>query len=58
MDFSQTKEYEIMSSSQLESPQSEVYSPRYRILKIARSAEFTNSDSSNVSSIASGACTG
>jgi hypothetical protein len=42
----------------LDLSQSEVYSPRYRILKVTRSAEFTVSDSSNVSSIAPGTCTG
>jgi hypothetical protein len=49
---------EISELLQLDLPQSEVYSPRYRILKVTRSAEFTDSDSSNVSSIASGTCTG
>jgi hypothetical protein len=49
---------EIPEPLQLDLPQSEVYSPRYRILKVTRSAEFTVSDSSNVSGIAPGTCTG
>jgi hypothetical protein len=49
---------EIPELLQLYLPQSEVYSLRYRILNVTRSAEFTVSDSSNVSSIAPGTRTG
>jgi hypothetical protein len=49
---------EIPELLQLDLPQSEVYSPRYIILKVTRSAGFTDSDSSNVSGIAPGTCTG
>jgi hypothetical protein len=38
MDFSQIKEYEIMSSTQLESPQSEVQNSGYELDKMAMSA--------------------
>jgi hypothetical protein len=58
LNFGQREADEIPELLQLDLPQSEVYSPRYRILKITRSAEFTDSDSSNVSSIAPGTCTG
>jgi hypothetical protein len=58
LNFGQNKAYEIPELLQLDLPQSEVYSPRYRILKVTRSAEFTDSDSSNVSSIAPGTCIG
>jgi hypothetical protein len=46
MDFSQIKEYEIMSSSQLESPQSEVYNSRYELNKMAVSAVLAASECS------------
>jgi hypothetical protein len=58
LNFGQNEADEIPELLQLDLPQSEVYSPRYRILKVTKSAEFTDSDSSNVSSIASGTCTG
>jgi hypothetical protein len=58
LNFGQNEADAIPELLQLDLPQSEVYSPRYRILKITRSAEFTVSDSSNVSSIAPGTCTG
>jgi hypothetical protein len=56
--FGQSEDDAIPELLQLNLPQSEVYSPRYRILKVTRSAEFTVSDSSNVSSITPGTCTG
>jgi hypothetical protein len=58
LNFGQSKSDEIPELIQLDLPQSEVYIPRYRILKVTRSAEFTDSDSSNVSSITPGTCTG
>jgi hypothetical protein len=58
LNFVQGEADEIPELLQLDLPQSEVHSPRYRILKITRSAEFTDSDSFNVSGIASGTCTG
>jgi hypothetical protein len=58
LNFGQNEADEIPELLQLDLPQSEVYNPRYRILKGTRSAEFTDSDSSNVSSITPGTCTG
>jgi hypothetical protein len=58
LNFGQSEADEIPELLQLDLSQSEVYSLRYRILKITRSAEFIDSDSSNVSGIASGTCTG
>jgi hypothetical protein len=58
LNFGKNEADEIPELLQLDLSQSEVYSPRYRILKIHRSAEFTDSDSSNVSGIAPGTCTG
>jgi hypothetical protein len=58
LDFGQSETDEIPELLQLDLPQSEVHSPRYKIMKVTGSAEFTDSDSSNVSSIASGTCTG
>jgi hypothetical protein len=58
LNFGQRDIDEIPELLQLDLPQSEVHSPRYKILKITRSAEFTDSDSSNVSSIAPGTCIG
>jgi hypothetical protein len=58
LNFGQNEADEIPELLQLDLPQSEVYSPRYKIMKITRSAGFTDSDSSNVSSIAPGTCTG
>jgi hypothetical protein len=58
MNFGQNESYEIPELLQLDSPQSEVHSPRYKIMKVTRSAEFTDSDSSNVSIIALGVYTG
>jgi hypothetical protein len=58
MNFGQSESYEIPELLQLDLPQSEVHSPRYKIMKLTRSAEFTDSDSSNVSSIALGVYTG
>jgi hypothetical protein len=51
MDFSQIKEYEVVSSSQLESPQSEVWNSRYELDKMAMSAVLTDSGTSKVSGI-------
>jgi hypothetical protein len=58
MNFGQSETYEIPELLQLDLPQSEVHSPRYKIMKVTRSAEFTDSDSSNVSSISPVTCTG
>jgi hypothetical protein len=58
MNFGQSASYEVPELLQLDLPQSEVHSPRYKIMKVTRSAEFTDSESSNVSSIAPGICTG
>jgi hypothetical protein len=58
MNFGQSETYEIPELLQLDLPQSEVHSPRYTIMKITRSAGFTDSESSNVSSIAPGTSTG
>jgi hypothetical protein len=58
LNFGQSQADAIPELLQLDLPQSEVYSPRYRILKVTRSAEFIDSDSSNVSGIAPGTCTG
>jgi hypothetical protein len=58
MNFGQSESYEIPELLQLDLPQSEVRSPRYKIMKVTRSAEFTDPDSSNVSSIALGIYTG
>jgi hypothetical protein len=58
LNFGQSEADEIPELFQLDLPQSEVYSLRYRILKVTRSAEFTDPDSSNVSGKASGTCTG
>jgi hypothetical protein len=52
MNFGQSESYEIPELLQLDLPQLEVHSPRYIIVKLTRSAGFTDSDSSNVSSIA------
>jgi hypothetical protein len=58
MNFDHRETYEIPELLQLNLPQSEVHSPRYKLMKVTRSAEFTDSDSSNVSSIAPGIYTG
>jgi hypothetical protein len=58
MNFGQSESYEIPELLQLDLTQSEVHSPRYKIMKVTRFAEFTDSDSSNVSSIAPGIYTG
>jgi hypothetical protein len=58
LNFGKSEADEIPELLQLDLPQSEVYSLRYRILKVTRSAELTVSDGSNVSSIAPGTCTG
>jgi hypothetical protein len=58
MNFVQSEYYEIPELLQLDLTQSEVHSPRYKITKVTRSAEFTDSDSSNVSIIALGIYTG
>jgi hypothetical protein len=58
MNFGQSESYEIPELLQLDLPQSEVRIPRYKIMKVTRSAEFTDPDSSNVSSIALGIYTG
>jgi hypothetical protein len=44
--FSQIREYEIMSSTQLESPQSEVQNSRYELNKMAMSAVLADSECS------------
>jgi hypothetical protein len=54
MNCGQSESYEIPELLQLDLPQSEVHGPRYKIMKVSRSAEFTDSDGSNVSSIAPG----
>jgi hypothetical protein len=54
MNFGQSESYEIPELLQLDLTQSEVHSPRYKIIKVTGSAEFTDSESSNVSSIAPG----
>jgi hypothetical protein len=58
INFGQSESYEIPELLQLDLPQSEVHSPRYKIMKLTRSAGFTDSDSSNISSIAPGIYTG
>jgi hypothetical protein len=58
MNFGKSESNEIPEQLQLDLPQSEVHSPRYKIMKVTRLAEFTDSDSSNVSSIAPGIYTG
>jgi hypothetical protein len=58
LNFGKKESDEIPELLQLNLPQSEVHSLRYRILKVTRSAEFTDSNSSNVSSIAPGTCAG
>jgi hypothetical protein len=58
MNFGQSESYEDLELLQLYLSQSEVHSPRYKIMEVTRSAEFTDSDSSNVSSIALGVYTG
>jgi hypothetical protein len=58
MNFGQSESYEIPELLQLDLLQSEVHSPTYKIMKVTRSAGFTDSDSSNVSSIALGIYTG
>jgi hypothetical protein len=58
LNFGPTDTDEIPELLQLDLPQPEVHSPRYIILKVTRSAGFTDSDSSNVSGIAPGTCTG
>jgi hypothetical protein len=58
MNFVQSESYKIPELLQLDLPQSEVHSPRYKIMKVTRSAGFTDSDSSNVSNIAHGIYTG
>jgi hypothetical protein len=54
LNFGKSEADEILELLQLDLPQSEVYSPRYRILNLTRSAEFSVSNSSNVSGIAPG----
>jgi hypothetical protein len=54
MNFGQSQTYEIPELLQLDLPQSEVHSLRYKIMKVTGSAEFTDFESSNVSSIAPG----
>jgi hypothetical protein len=58
MYFGQSESYEITELFQLDLPQSEVHSPRYKIMKVIGLVEFTDSDSSNVSSISPVTCTG
>jgi hypothetical protein len=40
MNFGQSETYEIPELLQLDLPQSEVHSPRYKIMKVTRSAEL------------------
>jgi hypothetical protein len=47
MNFGQGETYEIPELLQLDLPQPEVHIPRYKIMKVTGSAEFTDSDSSN-----------
>jgi hypothetical protein len=54
MNFGPSETYEIPELLQLDLSQSEVHSPISKIMKVTRSAEFTDSDSSNVLSIAQG----
>jgi hypothetical protein len=54
MNFGQSESYEIPGLLQLDLTRSEVHSPRYIRMKVTRSAEFTDSDSSNISSVAPG----
>jgi hypothetical protein len=58
LNFGHSEADEIPELLQLDLPQLEVHSPRYKIMKVTRSAGFTDSDSSNVSGIAPGTCTG
>jgi hypothetical protein len=58
MNFGKSETYGIPELLQLDLSQSEVYSPRYKIMKVTGSAEFTDSDSSNVSSISPATYTG
>jgi hypothetical protein len=58
MNFGHSETYDIPELLQLDLPQSEVHSPRHKIMKVTWSAEFTDSDSSNVSSIDPGIYTG
>jgi hypothetical protein len=58
LNFGQSEADEIPELLQMDLSQLEVYSLRYRILNVTRSADFTASDSSNVSGIAPGTCTG
>jgi hypothetical protein len=58
MNFTQSETYEIPELLQLDLTQSEVHSPRYKIMMVTRSAGFADSDSSNVSSIPPGIYTG
>jgi hypothetical protein len=58
MNFGQSETDEIPELLQLDLPQSEVYSPRYKIMEIIMSEKFYSFWYSNVSSIASGICTG
>jgi hypothetical protein len=51
MNFVQSEAYEIPELLHVDLPQPEVHSPRYKIMKVTGSAEFTDCDSSNVSSI-------
>jgi hypothetical protein len=45
MNFGQSESYEIPELLQLDLTQSEVHRLRYKIMKVTRSAEFTDSDS-------------
>jgi hypothetical protein len=58
LNLGQSEADEIPELLQLDLPQSEVHSLKYKILKVTRSAEFTDSDSSKVSGIASRTYTG
>jgi hypothetical protein len=58
LNFGQGEDDEIPELLQLDLPQSDVHSPRYKIMKVTRSAGFTDSDSSNVFGRAPGTCTG
>jgi hypothetical protein len=56
MNFGQSENYEIPELLQLDLTQSEVHIPRYKIMKVTGSAEFTDSVSSNVSSVSPVTC--
>jgi hypothetical protein len=52
MNFGQNETDEILELLQLDLPQLEIYGPRYKLIKVTRSAEFYSFWYSNVSGIA------